>query len=207
MNDNLKMGQSAVAAVVRPSSKPLSDELSPKGRFKVEHWRGGVKIAEYDFPNYITNEGRSLLLNLFFHTGTGTQITAWFMGLVDNASFSTFNQTDSYAQVNGTNGWKENTAYTDAGNGGSSTTRPAWGPGAASVASNVAQVTNASTVVFNVTATGNIQGLFIVGGNSNSQLKSDATTGATLWSAAAFTTAPVAVQNGDQLKVTYSVTA
>ncbi len=206
MNDNLKMGQSASAEVVRPS-KPLSDPLSPKGRFKVEHWRNGKKIADYDFPNYITNEGRSLLLNLFFHTGTGTQITAYYMGLVDNASFSTFNQADSYAQVNGTNGWKENTAYTDAGNGGSSTTRPAWGPGAASVTSNVAQVTNASTVVFDITATGNIQGLFIVGGTADSQLKSDATAGATLWSAAAFTTAPVAVQNGDQLKVTYSVTA
>jgi hypothetical protein len=37
-------------------------------------------------------------------------------------------------------------------------------------------------------------------------MKSDHTAG-TLWSAATFTSGNVAVQNGDQLKVTYTVTA
>ncbi len=205
MKDNLNMGQSAGVELVR-APKSLSDNVSPKGRFTVEHWRGGVKIADYEFPNFITNEGRTLLLNLMF-AHTGTQITSWYMGLVDTVSFSTYNQTDSYAQIGGTNGWKENTAYTDDQNSGNANTRPAWGAGAATVNTNVAQVTNATTAVFDITSSGVIAGLFICGGITACQTKSDHTTGGTLWSAAAFTSGNVTVQNGDQVKVTYTVTA
>ena len=51
------------------------DLLDPRGRFVVEHFRNGVKIGQYEFPNGITNEGKNKLLDVMFH-GT-TAITTW----------------------------------------------------------------------------------------------------------------------------------
>jgi hypothetical protein len=205
MISKLHVGQAASVQVCR-APRPGADNIAPRGRFVVEHWRGGRKIAEYQVPNFITNEGRSRLLGVMFNSAT--PITAWWMGLVDNANFSAYNQTDCYAQIGGTNGWKENTAYTDDLNSGSSTTRPVWGAGAPTVNTNVAQVTNATTAVFDITNSGTIAGLFIVGGATGCQTKGDhVASGGVLWSAAAFTAGNVTVQNGDQLKVTYTVTA
>lgn len=213
MNDKLNMGQSASVELVRPSHP--ADQLSARGRFTVEHWRNGAKIADYELPNSITNEGRTLLLNTFFNAATQIAAAGWYMGLVDNSGFSTFQVTDAYANLGlSGNSWVENTAYSLIS--GSTTARPAWGPGTAAVpsGSTLATITNASTVVFNINASGNIQGLFICGGNDNCANKTNPNgsgqslgAGSVLWSAAAFTTAPVAVQNGDQLKVTYTVTA
>lgn len=94
-----------------------------------------------------------------------------------------------------------------------SQTRPAWVPGAATGNTTQATITNPATSVFDITASGTIAGLFIVGGSLSTtgsgtgvNMKSDHTAG-TLWSAATFTSGNVAVQNGDQLKVTYTVTA
>jgi hypothetical protein len=205
MTSKLNVGHAAGVEVVRPA-KPASDQLTPHGRFVVEHWRDGRKIAEYAMPNYITDEGRQRLLEVMFHGGTA--ITSWWMGLVSSASFTAYAQADCYAQIGGTNGWTEFTNYTDDGNSNSASTRPAWGAGAATVNTHVAQVTNATTAVFDITNSGTVKGLFIVGGAAGCQTKGDnAASGGRLWAAAAFTAGDVAVQNGDQLKVTYTVTA
>ena len=165
------------------------------------------KIADYDMPNNITNEGRTRLLNVMFNSGT--PITAWWMGLVDSTSFTAYAPGDSYAQIAGTNGWTENTSYTDDANGNSAVTRPVWGAGSATVAANVAQTTNATPAVFDITSggSGTVKGLFIVGGAAGAQTKGDHAASAILWAAAAFTAGDVTVLNGDQLKVSYSVTA
>jgi hypothetical protein len=210
MKSELNMGQAAGVELVRPA-KPVADMLNAKGRFHVEHWRGGQKIAEYEMPNYITNEGRTRLLNVMFNSGT--PITAWWMGLVDSTSFTAYSQGDSYAQIGGTNGWAENTSYTDDANSNSATTRPAWGAGSATVTGTsptaVVTTTNASPAVFDITSGGNgtVKGLFIVGGAAGAQTKGDHAASAILWAAAAFTAGDVAVLSGDQLKVSYSVTA
>jgi len=206
MKDTLNVGHRASVELVRPA-KPASDKLEPHGLYHVEHWRGGKLLATYEAPNYITDEGRTALLGVMFHSVT--QITSYWMGLVDSVSFTAYAQADAYGQLAGTNGWRENTAYTDDLNSGSSSTRPVWTSGAVSVTSHVAAVANSTASVFDITATGTIKGLFLVGGNSICQTKGDHTSGsgATLWSAAAFTSGDVAVQSGDQLKITYSVTA
>ena len=77
MKSELKMGHAA--GVECASREAGGDLLDPKGRFHIEHWRGGKKIADYDMPNNITNEGRTRLLNVMFNSGT--PITAWWMGL------------------------------------------------------------------------------------------------------------------------------
>jgi hypothetical protein len=205
MNDSIKVSQAASVEVVR-APKP-ADKIGAKGRFKVEHWRAGKLIGEYEMPNAITNEGRSKLLNVMFDAQA--EITSWWMGIVDSTGYTSLQTGDSYVQIGGTNSWKEYTYYTDGNNGNSTTTRPAWGAGAATVVSNVASVTNATSAVFNITSggSGDVKGLFIVGGLASSQTKGDATTGNVLWSAALFTGGDVTILNGDQLKVTYTVSA
>jgi hypothetical protein len=207
MKSELHMGQSAGVELVRPS-KGVSDKLAAKGRFHVEHWRNGVKINEFDVSNFITDEGRTKLLEVMFHNGT--KLTAWWMGLVSASSFTSYGQGDSYAQLAGTNAWREFQDYTDNLNGGNAGTRPTWGAGAVGVVSHVASTTNAAAAVFDITSGNTVKGLFIVGGTASpgSQTKGDtASSDGVLWAAAAFTAGDVAVLNGDQLKVTYTVTA
>ena len=52
-----------------------------------------------------------------------------------------------------------------------------------------------------------MKGVFLAGGIANAQNKNDHTSGGTLWATALFTSGDVVVANGDQLKVTYTVSA
>lgn len=209
--NHINLLDSAGAQVVRKNSAPPTAEafenflhsMGLKGRFTVEHWRNGERIDEKQFDNGITNEGKNFLLNAMFHSGT--QNTAWYLGLIDNAGYSALAATDTYANLNtGSNGWAEATSYTDTANSGSSSTRPTWTPGSASAQT----ITNSSVVVFDITGTMTVKGIFVVGG-ANGQTKSNHTTAASnvLWSTALFSGGDSSVLNGDQLKVTYSVSA
>ena len=151
----------------------------------------------------ITDEGKDQILNTQFDAAT--QITTWHMGLIDNANFTGLNDADTYDNIDqaGGNGWDEFSDYTDAGNGDSATTRPVWNPDAAASQS----ISNGTVVVFDITATGTIKGLFLVGGGSAPENKGDHAAGSTLWATALFGSGDVDVQNGDQLKATYTVTA
>lgn len=165
------------------TGKGLKDVIGPKGRFKLEHFdKDGNLLGTQEFDNQVTNVGKNSWLGIMFHGDT--QLTTWFIGLVDNASFSAFAVGDTMASHAG---WIENVGYS----GGA---RPSWGPGASSGQS----ITNGTAVTFNITGTATLQGIFI---NSISTLSG--TTG-TLWSGASFA-ATVPVNNGDQLKITYTV--
>ncbi len=198
--DELKIGQAASASSVRHTR--VESNLQPKGHFKVEHWRAGKLIGEYDFLNGITNEGKNKLLDVMFH-GT-TAIATWYLGMISLTSYTALAAADTYANIGQSgNGWAEFTDYTDAANSSSSTTRPTWTEGAASSQA----ITNASPVVFDITASGTVKGLFLVGGDATAQTKADHTSGSVLWATALFTSGDVAVNDEDQLKVTYSVSA
>lgn len=192
MNDKISFADQAGCALVR--AKGVGDQLHARGRFIAEHVRGGVVIGKYNFSNAITNEGKDKLLGVMFHEVAA--IATWYILLIDGASTPTLAAADTYLQINGTNGWDEHVAYTEA-------TRPAWTEGAAASQS----ITNASPVVFNINGSGSVYGLGIVGGGTTPGTKSDAAGGGTLWAAAAFSSGTVAVLNGDQLKVTYTVNA
>jgi len=161
-----------------------------------------VKIGQYEFPNGITNEGKNKLLDVMFHGVSA--ITTWWLGLIDNSGYSALAAGDTYANINQAgNGWDEFTDYTDAANGGSASTRPEWTEGTASGQA----ITNGSPVVFDITSSGTVKGLFLVGGAANAQNKGDHTSGGTLWATALFGTGDVPVNAEDQLKVTYTVSA
>ena len=98
MKDTLNVGHRASVELVRPA-KPASDKLEPHGLYHVEHWRDGKLLATYEAPNYITDEGRTALLGVMFHSVT--QITSYWMGLVDSVSFTAYAQADAYGQLPG----------------------------------------------------------------------------------------------------------
>jgi len=197
----MSVGQNAGCSMVR--ARKSEDQLQPRGRFVVEHFRKGVKIGQYEFPNGIANEGKNKLLDVMFHGVSA--ITTWWLGLIDNSGYSALAAGDTYANINQAgNGWDEFTDYTDPANAGSASTRPEWTEGAASGQA----ITNGSPVVFDITSSGTVKGLFLVGGAANAQNKGDyQAAGAVLWATALFGTGDVPVNAEDQLKVTYTVSA
>lgn len=198
----LKFGQKADAILVPSDSKPGGNDLKLKGKYVVSQWRDGKRINEWHFHNDITNEAKNKLFDVHFHADTA--ITSWFLGLIDNAGYTALADTDTYDDIDQAgNGWDEFQSYTDAGNGDSATTRPAWPEDAASGQS----ITNSAVAIFDITGTGTVKGLFLVGGIANANLKGNHEPGGNLWATALFGSGDVAVQNGDQLKVTYTVSA
>jgi len=163
----------------------VASEFVPKGQFQVEHYNSkGKLLGIYDLPNGITNVGKDLILDVMFNDGVAIANNSWFVGLIDLSGFTALAAADTMASHAG---WNEFTTYSEAN-------RVAWGSGAAASQST----TNSSPATFNVTGSATVKGIFI---NSNNT-KSGST--GTLWSTALFA-ADVPVTNGDQLKVTYTV--
>lgn len=180
LNIPLRLEQVARAALERGGC--LCDRFLAAGKFQLHHFRDGCQIGVHDLDNGIVDVGLNHILETEFHSGT--QVTTWYIGLIDNAGFSALSNSDTSASHAG---WTENTDYSNAN-------RVTWGTGAASGRS----VTNASTADFNINGTATIKGIFIISQNTKG-----GSTGV-LWSTAAFGS-NVSVQNGDTLKVTYTV--
>ncbi len=196
----MKIGQSAGCNAVR--ARKAEDQLGLRGKFVVEHFRKGVKIGQYEFPNGITNQGKNSLLGIMFHGDT--QITTWWLGLIDNSGYTALAAGDTYQNITQAgNQWGEFTSYTDPANSDSAATRPEWTEGAAASQA----ITNASPVVFDITGSGTVKGLFLVGGIANAQNKSNHDASGVLWATALFNSGDVPVSADDQLKVTYTVSA
>lgn len=152
----------------------------PKCRYYIQHFnKAGELIGTYELKNDITNQGKNALLDIMFH-GT-TQVTTWYIGLIDSSGYTAVAAGDTLASHAG---WNEFTNYT--GN------RPAWPEDAAS-----GQITtNGTAITIAILGSGTLKGTF---------LASVATgTSGTLWGTALYTTPP-AVTNGDSFKVTYSI--
>jgi hypothetical protein len=193
MNE-FKPGQTVGLDVIRGSMSGMTpemqrqyiDRLALKGRFRVEHHRDGKLLDTYDFNNDITNEGKNQLFEIMFHDGTQIASASWFIGLISSSGYSALAAADV---MNSHGGWTEATGYTQS-------TRVAWGPGTAASQS----ITNASPATFDINATATIKGIFVTSNSTKS-----GTTGK-LWATALFS-ADVPVTSGDQLRVTYTVSA
>jgi hypothetical protein len=218
MFSKLELSNQASASLVRP--RGCADLFVPKGEWVVKHWRFGRCIATYRFPNAISAEGKTALLNVMF--GATAKITAWYVGLIDATKGAAFAAgtpnlavtTDTYAAINQAgNGWSEYAGYSDTSDttfpGGTglaaATARPLWTPGTPVVAGSAVSVQNTATSNVQLTAAGIVAGLFVVGGGTQPQKQTDHAAGSTLWSTAAFTNGNVTVANGDTLQMTYSV--
>lgn len=160
-----------------------------KGRYFVERWRGDVLISRFDAMNLLTDEGVKQLWEVFFRSGT--QITAWFFGLIDNAGLGAgIAVTDL---MNAHAGWAESTAYSDG-------TRQAWSPGAATgTGAGNRLITNGTPASFAMNTNGtNLYGFFITSNSTKG-----GTTGR-IFSAVAFGTVQP-FNAGDTCKLTYNL--
>lgn len=152
------------------------------GKFKIEHFREGKLLQEIEIDNSTTIVGLNYLLNTAFNSGTA--ITTWYAGLVDNSGFSGGSTADTAASHAG---WAEFTGYSES-------VRQTWGSGTASAAT----ITNSVTMAFSINATGSVNGIFIISSSTKGG------TSGTLWNMAPLTTGPLAVVSGDVLSVTYT---
>lgn len=176
--------QTALHCLTR--KRESTNKYVPKGRFKVEHFRNGKLLETYHFNNDITNEGKNLIFEVMFHDGTQIANASWFIGLISNSGYSALNATDVMSSHSG---WTEFTGY-------SQSTRVAWGAGTAASQS----ITNGTPCQFDITSTATLKGIFVPSNSTKS-----GTTGK-LWATALFS-ADVPVANGDQIKVTYTISS
>lgn len=149
-----------------------------------EHFRDGKLIDREVTHNGITTAGKNSLFDIMFRAQT--QLTAWYFGLIDNASYSALADADTMSSHAG---WIECTTYNES-------TRPQWSPDAAASGA----ITNTTAVTFNISATKTLQGIFITNNNTKG-----GTTGV-LWATALFS-ATKSVVNNDQIKLTYQLSA
>ncbi|SIO38018.1 hypothetical protein SAMN05444166_4235 [Singulisphaera sp. GP187] len=142
-----------------------------------------------DLKNGVTDSGIASVLGVYLQAQT--QITDWYLLLIDNAGWTGYSASDTMASHAG---WSE-----AGGANYSQSTRPAWTPGAPSGGA----VVNASTVDFSMT---NSTALTIKGVALCSNNTKGGTTG-TLFATASFSGGTKSVSSGDTLKVTYTVGA
>jgi hypothetical protein len=191
-NTKANFGQGVGVTLVKKSGQKqkfwgAGNQFNPRGWFNVEVFdkEGRIKGC-YSFPNGITNEGKDKILDDMFNDGTQTANNSWFIGLIDSSGYTGLADSDTMSSHAG---WNEFTTYSEAN-------RVAWGSGAAASQST----TNASPATFNVNGSGTVNGVFVTTNNTKSG------TSGTLWATALFSAA-VPVSNGDQLRITYTVSA
>lgn len=159
-----------------------SDTFVQPGVWKFQVHRKGVLIAEEEVHNLITTEGIHFVLDQAFRNQAGA--SAWYLGLVDNASFLAFNNADTMASHAG---WIEVTAYDEA-------TRPTW----TTIAASGRAITNTSVAVFTINATKTVHGFFLASNSTKG-----GTTGK-LWAAGSLT-ANRSVVDDDVISLVYTI--
>jgi hypothetical protein len=167
-------------------------ELMVGGTFVVECYDADGRLRWRDTAkNGVTSVGLDYVLNTCFR-GT-TPITTWYLGLVDNAGWTGYNLTDTMASHSAPNTWAENTDYSNG-------SRPQWSPGAPS-GNAISNGTTADFTMNPSSGTRTIKGLLCVSNNTVGG------TSGTLFSTASFSGGTQTVNNGDTLKVTYTMSA
>lgn len=177
-----------VARCRKEANRRMQAKMEFSGTYRdVEIWRDGKLFKTLMlFDNGVCSAAMDDVNNVYLRNGTPK--AAWYMGLIDNAGFTTLAYADTATSHTG---WSENSSYVSA-------TRPVWAP----AASSAQAVVNISAVAFTINATVNIRGIFVI---------SDSTKGGTaglLYSTAAFVEGVQLLHNTDVLNVTtYTVSS
>lgn len=150
-------------------------------------WEKGKLLWEQSVENLVTTEGLNDILTQYLKGSSYT--AAFFVGLIDNAGFSVLAATDIAAQINGTNGWKESSAYSE------STRRTlTLGTASGGIIDNTASLAS-----FTMNANVTIIGAFLATNSGK------ASTSGKLFGEA--TIAPAVLSSGQVLKITVSIQA
>lgn len=178
--DKMRFNERIQASVARKAGVP--DFLDPRGVFVADVYRQNRLIKRVHGKNAITTLGKNSILDTFFGAASPvSQVTTWYIGLINNTPTPTLLVADTLASHTG---WSEFTSYT--GN------RKAWTD--ADSSGGTKGTTTVST--FALSAAGTIYGIFICGAATG--------TSAVLWSEGAFSS-PITLASGDDLKVSYSI--
>jgi uncharacterized Zn-binding protein involved in type VI secretion len=173
-HDAVSVGDSLHSAVT--AAPGMTDELVSHGHVRAEARNAaGELLWIEEGANLIVTTGRNYLLD--------NGMMGLFMGLIDNAGFSTIAATDTLV----TKGWAESAAYSQA-------SRPA---ATFNAAANGTKGTSAA-LTFSINATVSINGVMLATNGTKS-----GTTGV-LFAAKSFA-AVRALESGDTLNVSYSV--
>ncbi len=166
------------------SAREVGTELRGEFRCRILDPVTGEVVDDFKVANAPVTVGLNSLLNVGFRATT--QITAWYVGLINGSGFSAVSASDTMASHAG---WTEYTAYSEP-------VRQTWSPGAASGGVLV----NSSVMTFtNGGATGSIQGMFL----ASSSTKGEAVS--TLYSTAV-ESSPRSLAAGATFQVYYQVT-
>ena len=175
---------------------PNSMNVHPQTHYHIECWRPcrgegvvptmGARTLLWaeEFHNLVVTVGKNKLLDAMFKSGIGA--AAWYVGLVDNASFSAYAAADTMGSHAG---WIELTAYDEA-------TRQAYTcstPAAGSTNNTAARAT------FTANATKTVRGAFL----SDSATRGGST--GTLYGVGDFTVARSVIA-GDQVYAQITIT-
>lgn len=157
--------------------------LQPIGTINARLFRNGRLIQEVFGYNGVTTVGKNHLLDVVFSSGSAN--ATWYIGLIDNDSFSALLDADTLASHSG---WSELIPGTDyTGN------RLEWTEGSASGGSK----TSSSDTTFPMLTTKTVYGILISSAASG--------TSGVLMATGAFDST-IDVINGDSLKVSYTIT-
>lgn len=170
---------------------PVAETIGIKGRYDVVCVGEDGQIKWTDsIENLVVTVGKNDLLDKYFFGSAYT--AAWYMGLVDNASYTAYAATDTLASHTG---WLENLGYTISG---SSTNRATVGWSTAAAAGSK----TASVAAFTINATSTILGALM----TTTQARNTTSNGGAgiLYSAGTFTGGARSVISGDTLNVTYT---
>jgi hypothetical protein len=170
---------------------PVAETLGIKGRYDVVCVGEDGQIKWTDsIENLVVTVGKNYLLDNFFNGSIPAG--PWYMGLVDNASFTAYAAGDTLTSHTG---WLENLGYTISGSSVNRAT-VSWTP-AASAGSKTASV-----VAFTINATSTILGALM----TTTQARNTTSNGGAgiLYSAGTFTGGARSVISGDTLNVTYT---
>lgn len=141
----------------------------------------GERLNPQSFSNGLCTVGINKALEVMFRLDT--QLAAFYVGLIDDTSFSAVSSADTMSSHGG---WIEFTGFSGAN-------RPAWGPIAAAAGS----MTNTTAFSYTLTSDATLRGVFVTSGQAKSG------TSGTIWATALQTRS---VTNGDTLQGTYTTT-
>ncbi len=189
MIDKIGHGARAEALMGAGGEGVASVGFRNRVRFDCYEYEGGALLWSREEFNITVNEGLNDVLSEYFKGASYT--ASFFVGLVDNASFTAFAAGDTAAQIGGSNGWLESTAYT-AG------TRPALTLG--SVASQSVD-NSGSPASFTMNASGTLKGAFLVTNSTKGG------TSGKLIAEVAFGGGNQPFVGGNVINVTYTLTA
>jgi hypothetical protein len=174
-----------------------SEHAKAEGKYVVKCFdKDGNLKWEDTIENTVMTEGKNVALDAYL-SGSPYSVTGPYMGLISSVGYSAITVSDTAAQINGTNGWKE---------AGSGANFPIYtSPRKTAVFSSASAGTKSLSANLSfpiITTGGTVKGCFLIFGTG--AVSTIADTNGKLYSAGLFTGGDKVVAVSDTLTVSYS---